>query len=57
MLRKQREILLEFLPKRKYIVGITTYGFTKDLTLIYHVTKPNKAVILIYSMHHQKKNR
>lgn len=36
------------------IVGTTTYGFTKDLTLISHSTKPSKAVILISFMHHQK---
>lgn len=53
MSRKKKEVLFEFLPRRKNIVGIITNGFTKDLTLIYHITKPNEAVILISSMHHQ----
>ncbi|XP_016658230.1 uncharacterized protein LOC107883176 [Acyrthosiphon pisum] len=43
-----------FLPKKKSTVGLTQYGFTKDLTLLSYVPKPNKAVLLISSMHNQK---
>lgn len=45
-----------FLPKKKNTVGFTQYGFTKCLTLYKTLTlpKPNKAVLLISSMHNQK---
>ncbi|XP_015376737.1 PREDICTED: uncharacterized protein LOC107171020 [Diuraphis noxia] len=43
-----------FLPKKKSTVGFTQYGFTKDLTLLSYEPKPNKAVLLISSMHNQK---
>ncbi|CAI6375449.1 unnamed protein product [Macrosiphum euphorbiae] len=52
--KNKREIPQAFLPKKKSTVGFTQYGFTKDLTLLSYVPKPNKAVLVISSMHNQK---
>ena len=52
-LRKNKgEIPPDFLPKKTRDVGSTLYGFTKDITLVSHVPKKNKAVLLLSSMHH-----
>ena len=50
--KNKREIPPEFLPTKGRKVGETCYGFTKNLTLLSHTPKKNKAVILVSSMHH-----
>lgn len=56
MKKNKRDIPKEFLPSRTRPVGSTLYGFTSNKTLISRVTKKNKAVILISSMHHSKQD-
>lgn len=51
--RKIPEIPREFQPDKKREVGSTLYGFINDYTIISHVPKINKAVILISSCHHE----
>lgn len=50
--KNKKEIPKEFLAKKSRSVSTTMYGFTKHTTIISHVPKKNKAVILISSMHH-----
>lgn len=50
--KNKREIPPEFLPDKKREPGSSLYGFTKDYTLLSHVAKKNKAVILVSSSHH-----
>lgn len=52
--KNKKEIPPEFLPKRAREVGSSLYGFTNYMTMISHVTKKNKAVILVSSVHHQE---
>lgn len=52
MKRNKREIPPEFLPDRRRQIGDTIYGFTKNKTLVSHVPKRGKAVVLVSSMHH-----
>lgn len=50
--KNKREIPPEFLPTKRREPGSSLYGFTKDYTLLSHVPKKNKAVIMISSSHH-----
>ncbi|XP_072401079.1 uncharacterized protein [Diabrotica undecimpunctata] len=50
--KNKREIPPEFQPHRCREVNSTSYEFTKSLSLISHVPKKLKAVLLISSMHH-----
>ncbi|XP_026331127.1 piggyBac transposable element-derived protein 4-like [Hyposmocoma kahamanoa] len=50
--KNQREIPSEFLPSRYRHTESCLFGFTKDVTLASFVPKPNKAVIMLSSMHH-----
>ena len=52
--KNKREIPPDFLPTKTRDVGSTLYGFTKDITLVSHVPKKNKAVLLLSSMHHNE---
>ncbi|CAH2109203.1 unnamed protein product [Euphydryas editha] len=52
MKKNKREIPKEFLPSKHRDVGSTLYGFAGQNTLLSHVPKGNKAVILLSSMHH-----
>lgn len=52
--KNKKELPSEFLPNKNREIESTIYGFTSDKTLISHVPKKNKAVILVSSMHHQK---
>lgn len=54
--RNKREVPQEFLPSKSRPVGSTIYGFTRNKTLISRVTKKNKCVVLISSMHHSKQD-
>lgn len=53
--KNKREVPTEFLPNRKREVGSSVYGFNDNITLASYVPKVNKSVLLISSMHHQKK--
>lgn len=50
--KTKKEVPAEFQPARNRQVGSSLYGFTKDYTLLSYVTKKNKAVLLLSSMHH-----
>lgn len=50
--KNKTEIPPEFKPNKSREVDTSLYGFTDDLTLLSHVPKKSKAVILISSMHH-----
>lgn len=50
--RNKKEIPKEFLPSRERAEGSSIYGFTNDYTIVSHVPKRGKAVVLISSMHH-----
>lgn len=52
--KNKREIPPSFLPHKNREVGSALYGFTKNVTLVSHVPKKNKAVLLISSMHHSQ---
>lgn len=50
--KNKREIPKEFLPSKQREIGSTLYGFTGQNTLLSHVPRKAKAVILLSSMHH-----
>lgn len=50
--KNKKEIPAEFQPARNRQVGSVLYGFTKYYTLLSYVSKKNKAVLLLSSMHH-----
>lgn len=50
----KKEIPPEFKADKKRQVGSSLYGFSEEATLLSSVPKPNKAVILISSMHRSK---
>ena len=50
--QNKREIPLEFLPCKKRPVGDCLFGFDGPLTMVSHVAKPRKAVVLVSSVHH-----
>lgn len=52
--KNKREIPLSFLPSKQRSVGSSLYGFTRTVTLLSYVTKKNKAVILLSSVHHNE---
>ncbi|KAJ8934036.1 hypothetical protein NQ314_013624 [Rhamnusium bicolor] len=55
MKKIKREVPQEFLPSKVRQLRSTLYGFSTDkVTLIPHVPKKNKAVLLVSSMHHGK---
>lgn len=49
--KNKREVPLQFLGKKRE-EGTSIYGFTKDVTLLSHVPKKGKVVLLVSSMHH-----
>ncbi|XP_045463858.1 piggyBac transposable element-derived protein 3-like [Harmonia axyridis] len=55
-LRKNKAFIPpEFLPSRGKEIGSSLFGFTSDLTIVAHVPKKNKSVILLSSMHSDDK--
>ncbi|XP_060801328.1 piggyBac transposable element-derived protein 4-like [Amyelois transitella] len=52
--KNKREIPPEFQAAKNRKVGEVLYGFTKDITIISYVPKPNRVVLVISSMHHNK---
>ena len=50
--QNKKEIPKEFLPNRIREEGSSIYGFAKDYTIVSHVRKKGKCVVLISSMHH-----
>ncbi|CAH2098252.1 unnamed protein product [Euphydryas editha] len=50
--KNKREIPESFKPSQRREIGSTLYGFTNQTTLVSHVPKKGKAVILASSMHH-----
>lgn len=53
--KKNSIILTEFLLKNAGGVRSTLYDFAKDITLVSHVAKRNKAVLLLSSMHDKER--
>lgn len=50
--KNRREVPMEFLANRNRSVSSTLYGFSDEgITLLSHVPKKNKAVLLVSSMH------
>lgn len=52
--KNKKEIPPELLPRKDRKQGDTLYGFTKNMTIISHTPKKNKAVIILSTMHHCK---
>ncbi|KAJ8928742.1 hypothetical protein NQ314_018651 [Rhamnusium bicolor] len=52
--KNKREIPLSILPSKQRSVGSSLYEFTRIVTLFSYVTKKNKAVILLSSVHHNE---
>ncbi|CAK1598868.1 unnamed protein product [Parnassius mnemosyne] len=50
--KNKREIPREFLPNTTRPVESSLFGFVSDKTLVSHVPKKNKSVVLLSSMHH-----
>ncbi|CAK1579113.1 unnamed protein product [Parnassius mnemosyne] len=50
--KNKREIPLEFLPNKTRPLESSLFGFVSDKTLVSHVPKKNKSVVLLSSMHH-----
>ncbi|XP_039288779.1 piggyBac transposable element-derived protein 4-like [Nilaparvata lugens] len=48
------DIPLEFLPNKTQEVGSSLFGFQDNCTLVSHVPKKNKSVILLSTMHDEK---
>lgn len=53
MRKNKREIPREFLPNKSRPAESTLFGFVRDKTLVSHVPKKNKSVVLLSSMHHE----
>lgn len=49
--KNKRELPPEFQPSTSRTVGSSMFGFQPDVTLVSHVPKKNKAVILLSTMH------
>lgn len=49
--KNKRELPAEFLPHKNREVKSSIFGFQKDLTIVSHVPKKNKSVILVSTMH------
>lgn len=52
--KNKAEIPPCFLPSRNRPIESSLYGFTKDFTILSYVPKPNKAVLLLSSSHHNQ---
>ena len=52
MKQNKREIPQEFNPARQRDENSSIFGFTKELTLVSYVSKKNKSVVLLSSLHH-----
>lgn len=52
--KNKKEVPGSFLPNKKRTLEETLYGFTREVTMISHVPKKNKAVLLVSSMHHSE---
>lgn len=52
--KNKREIPREFLPAKARTVDSSLFGFANHITLLSHVPKKNKAVLLVSSMHYSK---
>lgn len=52
--KNKKEIPPELLPRKDRKEGDTLYGFTKNMTIVSHTPKKNKAVIILSTMHHSK---
>ncbi|KAJ4437502.1 hypothetical protein ANN_17647 [Periplaneta americana] len=55
MRKNKREIPEEFLPRKDRKVRSSAFGFTKDVTLVSHVPKKNRNVVLVSTMHHERR--
>ncbi|XP_056643942.1 piggyBac transposable element-derived protein 4-like [Diorhabda sublineata] len=51
--KNKREIPREFLPNKTRPEESSLFGFVRDKTLVSHVPKKNKSVVLLSSMHHE----
>ncbi|XP_056639357.1 uncharacterized protein LOC130446872 [Diorhabda sublineata] len=51
--KNKREIPREFLPNKTRPVESSLFRFVRDKTLVSHVPKKNKSVVLLSSMHHE----
>jgi hypothetical protein len=47
----KKEILQEFLPSKTRQPGSSVFGFQKDITLVSHIPRKNRSVILLSTMH------
>ncbi|KAJ0180023.1 hypothetical protein K1T71_004614 [Dendrolimus kikuchii] len=52
--KNKREVPKEFLPSKTRVVRSSLYGFTNQTTLLSHVLRKCKAVLLASSMHHSE---
>jgi hypothetical protein len=52
MKQNKGEIPQKFKPARQRDENSSIFGFTKHLTLVSHVPKKNKSVVLLPSLHH-----
>lgn len=50
--KNKREIPPQFQPQKDRSLNSSLFGFTKDETLVAHVPKKNRSVLLLSSMHH-----
>lgn len=52
-LRKNKaEIPKEFIASKERKAGSSLFGFTKDMTIVSHIPKKGKVVLLSSTMHH-----
>lgn len=51
MRKNKREIPIEFLPSKNSVPETSLFGFQPETTLVSYVPKPNKAVVLLSTMH------
>ncbi|KAF8785517.1 hypothetical protein HNY73_011040 [Argiope bruennichi] len=52
MKKEKLEVPKELLPSKIKVEKSAVYGFTKDLFLVFFITRKNKTVLLLSSMHH-----
>ncbi|KAJ4451983.1 hypothetical protein ANN_03467 [Periplaneta americana] len=52
--KNKREILKEFLSHKTRAVDSNIFGFANNVTMVSHVPRKNRAVVLVSSMHHSK---
>ena len=55
MRKNRRELLYEFAAGKRRSVGSSLFGFSDRQTLVSHVPKKNKAVVLLSPMHNDNK--